>query len=77
MFKVNNKDTKNDAIGVVLLSLLLTLNIFLTPCSSGSIVNFEQVNADWVAPIRKLLQTFSHTHPCYVYQFWSLLFNYS
>ena len=34
------------AIGVVLFSLLLTLNIFHT-CSSISIVNFEQVNADW------------------------------
>ena len=35
MFKVNNKDTKttphqNDANGVVLVSLLLTLNIFHT-----------------------------------------------
>ena len=30
-----------------LVSLLLTLNIF-TPCSNVSIVNFEQVNADWV-----------------------------
>ena len=42
MFKVNNKDTN----GVVLVSLLLTLNIF-QPCSSVSIVNFELVNADW------------------------------
>ena len=33
------------AIGA-LLSLLLTLNIF-TPCSSVSIVNFEQVNTGW------------------------------
>ena len=41
MFKVNNKDN-----GVVLVSLLLTLNIFHT-CSSVSIVNFEQVNAGW------------------------------
>ena len=30
MFKVNNEDTKNNAIGVVLVSLLLTLNIFHT-----------------------------------------------
>ena len=34
MFKDNNKDT---------VSLSLTLNIF-TPCSSASIVDFEQVN---------------------------------
>ena len=32
--------------GVVLVSLLLTLNIF-SPCSSLSIVNVGQVNADW------------------------------
>ena len=32
----------------VLVSLLLTLNI-ITPCSSVSIVNFEQVTAGWVA----------------------------
>ena len=34
---------------VVLLSLLLTLNIFhtFTPCSSASSVNFGQVNASW------------------------------
>ena len=35
--------------GVVLVLLLLTLNIFHTPCSSVSIVNFEQVNTDWVS----------------------------
>ena len=39
--KVNNKDTR--------MSLLLTLTYF-TPCSSVSIVNFEQVNASWVTP---------------------------
>ena len=43
MFKVNNKDT----IGIVLVSLLLTLKIFHN-LSSISIVSFEQVNADWV-----------------------------
>ena len=40
MFKVNNKD----AIGIVLVSLLLTLNILYT-FSRVSMVNFEQVNA--------------------------------
>ena len=34
MFKVNNKDT-----GVLIVNLT-----YFTPCSSGSIVNFEQVN---------------------------------
>ena len=43
MFKVNK-----NANGLVLVSLLLTLNIF-TPCSSVSIVKFEQVNAGWDA----------------------------
>ena len=42
MPKVNNKDT-----GVVLVSLLLTLDIFHT-FSSVSIINFEQVNVCWV-----------------------------
>ena len=32
MFKVNSKDTRT----------------YFTPCSSVSIVNFEQVNAGWV-----------------------------
>ena len=43
MFKVNNKD----AIGVDVVTLLLTLNIF-TACSSVSMVNFEHVTVDWV-----------------------------
>ena len=56
MFKVNNISTKprceicskltikkkqNDATGVVLVTLLLTLNV------SVSLVNFYQVNAGW------------------------------
>ena len=36
----------NHGIGFVLVSLFLTLDIF-TPCSSVSIVNFEQKNAGW------------------------------
>ena len=46
MFKVNNKDTRATP-DVVLVSLLLTLNIFHT-FSNVSTVNFEHVNADWV-----------------------------
>ena len=42
MFKVNSKDTRTTPVA----SLLLTLNR-LHPCSSFSIANFEQVNADW------------------------------
>ena len=44
MFKVNNKDTRTTP----LLSLLLTFNIFHILFYCVSIVNFEQVNADWV-----------------------------
>ena len=54
MFKVSNKDTRTtpptkwsntvNEIGIVLVSLLLTSTYF-TPCSSVSVVNFEQVNA--------------------------------
>ena len=44
MFKVNNKDIN----GVVLVSLLLTFNIFHT-LFSVFIVDFEQVGAGWEA----------------------------
>ena len=43
MFKVNNKDTKTTA-DVLLVSLLLTLNIFQAS-SIVSTVNFEQINS--------------------------------
>ena len=42
MFKVNNKDTRKRRSGV----FNVNLNIYITPCSSVSIANFEQVNAD-------------------------------
>ena len=41
MFKVDYKKKQNDATGVVLVTLLLTLNV------SVSLVNFYQVNAGW------------------------------
>ena len=41
MLKVNNKDARTTP-----LALLLTLKIF-PPCSTVSIANLEQVNADW------------------------------
>ena len=47
MFKVNNKDTRTTP-GVVLVSLLLTLNIFHT-LFSAFIVNFGQVIAGWAS----------------------------
>ena len=47
------KRHQNDATRVVLVSLLLTLNIFHT-LYCASIVNFEKVNAGWVASIKFL-----------------------
>ena len=47
MIKVNDTDTKRRH-GVVLVSLLLTLNVFHF-CSTVSIVNFEHVIAGWIS----------------------------
>ena len=41
MFKVNKKNFQNDVSDVVLVFLLLT------PFSSVSIIDFEQVNVSW------------------------------
>ena len=48
MSKVNNRNTSTRCgiCSKLKVFLLLTLNIF-TPCTSVSIVNFEQVNAGW------------------------------
>ena len=64
MFKVNNKDT-----GVVLVSLLLTWTYF-TPCSSVSIVNLEQLNADWEMLIHRNDQS-SFT----LFHWWGIIIN--
>ena len=56
MFEVNNKD-------VVLVSLLLTLNIFHTLFSSISIVNFEQVNVGWVILTYYIMKDAVVTYP--------------
>ena len=47
MFSKLTIKTQNDASGVILVSLLLTLNNF-TPCSSVSTVNVEHLAAAWV-----------------------------
>ena len=47
MFKVNIKDTKKMSIVALLVSLLLTLNIFHTFLYSVSFIEFEQLSADW------------------------------
>ena len=54
MFRVNNKDTRTTSLASFwcLCCLLWT---YFTPCSSVSIVNFEQVNADWEATTPALL----------------------
>ena len=44
MFKINNKDTRKASFWC----LYCQLWTYFTPCSTVSIVNFEQVNADWV-----------------------------
>ena len=49
MLKVNNKKHQKNVIGVVLLFLLLTLNIFHTQFSSASTTDLEQVNVSWVS----------------------------
>ena len=46
----------NPAIGVVLVSLLLTLNIFHTLFYSVSIVNFEHVIVGWERSKRERLE---------------------
>ena len=62
MSKVNNRNIRarceicskltikhqNDATDVIMVSLLLTLNIF-TPCPNVSVINFEHVIAGWAS----------------------------
>ena len=47
MFKVNIKDTKKMSIVALLVSLLLTLNIFHTFLYSVFFIEFKQLSADW------------------------------
>ena len=47
MFKVNIKDTRKTSNVALLVSLLLTLNIFHTFLYSVSFVKFEHLIADW------------------------------
>ena len=47
MFKVNNKDTRTTPLASFWY-LYCKLGMYLTPCSSISIVNIQQVNAWWV-----------------------------
>ena len=47
MFKVNIKDTRKTSNVALLVSLLLTLNIFHTFLYSVSFIEFKQLSADW------------------------------
>ena len=48
----------SDTGDIVLVSLLLTLNIF-TPCSIVCVVNFEQVISGWDMKVLESLESFS------------------
>ena len=54
MFKVNNRNTRTRCE--------ICSKLTITPCSSVSIVNFEQVNAGWVfsKKICSIFHSFSH-----------------
>ena len=47
MFKVNIKDTRKMSNVPILVSLLLTLNVFHAFLYSVSFVEFEQLSVDW------------------------------
>ena len=62
IFKVNNKHTRTTPFGSFWF-LYCQLKTYFTPCSSVSIVNFDQVNAGWgtsetSAGCAKLLKVF-------------------
>ena len=56
VLKTNIKDSKT--IEVVMLPLLLTFDIYHTPFSSASIVDFEQVYVYWVMLLNQLFTGF-------------------
>ena len=62
MFKVNNKNTGTrretcSELAMVLVSLLLTLNMFHT-LLNDSIVTFEQVKTGWVMTLSNIYMEF-------------------
>ena len=76
MFKVNNKDTRTTPLASFWY-LYCYLQTYFTLCSSVSIVNFVQVNADWELICSKLLNNNSKIwrqsiggvlHPVNVYE---------
>ena len=46
MFKVNNRNTRTR----------WEIEIYFTPCSSVSIVNFEQANTGWGSKLKKITE---------------------
>ena len=63
IFKVNNKDTINDNVGVFILNL--EHNLYFFP--SFPIVNFQQVN---VCLAGNFLVNFEHMHSIHLYFFY-------
>ena len=57
MFKVNNKGTRTTPLASFWCFIVNFVWTYFTPCSSVSFVNFEQVNANWVAC--KIVHAFS------------------
>ena len=57
--KVNNKDTRTTPMPSFW-CLYCKLSTYFTPCSNVSIVNFEQVNADWER--FKIITSYDKTH---------------
>ena len=54
IFKVNNKDTRTTPMAS-LWRIYCYLQTYFTPCPSVSIINFYQVNADWVCTTKNAI----------------------
>ena len=63
MFKVNNKDTRLTSM-VSFWCRYCERRTYFTPCSSVSIVNFEQVNAGWVLGSNLQMSCFAFASKC-------------
>ena len=72
MFKVNNKDTRTTPLAAFW-CLSCQIWTYFTPCSSVSIVNFEQANAGWVG-ITTIKNAPDHSF-CFSLSGWSTIRN--
>ena len=68
MFKVNNEDTKTTPLALFwcLYSYFWT---YFTPCSSVSIVNFEQINAVWDLRVQNNVHGWRDPADIYLFKF--------